>query len=209
MQPLTISFWSGLLVRPRCWCAWRIASIDSSLAESINAQVFTTRTSASSGRDVISIPRCKTLPSMISASTRFLAQPRLIMPTFGFQATRFPFVFISVFDVRRWTLGVFLGPFQLPSVHRHVCVIFFQSFAVFRDCNGLTIENPNRDVFTPKFNRAISRRHPMFERGLAVLIAYGHSHVGSFKWENRDPILVSCFCGRWICHLLCFGQVLS
>ena len=58
-----------------------MASIDSSLAESINAQVLTTRTSASSGRDVISIPRCKTLPSMTSASTRFLAQPRLIMPT--------------------------------------------------------------------------------------------------------------------------------
>ena len=97
MQPLTISFWSGLLVRPRCWCAWRIASIDSSLAESMNAQVFTTRTSASSARDVISIPRCKTLPSMISASTRFLAQPRLIMPTFALRPTFVPFlVLVSV-----------------------------------------------------------------------------------------------------------------
>src|SRR3984893_4081887 len=59
-----------------------IASIDSSLAASINAQVFTTSTSASSALDVISIPRSNTLPSMISASTRFLAQPKLIMPTF-------------------------------------------------------------------------------------------------------------------------------
>src|ERR1700688_2604557 len=130
--------------------------MDSSFAESMKAQVFTTRTSASSGRDVISIPRCKTLPSMISASTRFLAQPRLIMPTFGFQATRFPSVFISAFDVRRSALDVgrFLGLFRVPSVHRHVCVIFFQSFAVFRDCNGLGIENPNRHVLTAKFNRA-------------------------------------------------------
>src|SRR5947208_9147288 len=47
----------------------------------MNAQVFTTRTSASSASEVICIPRASTLPSMISASTRFLAQPRLIMPT--------------------------------------------------------------------------------------------------------------------------------
>src|ERR1041384_5174278 len=49
----------------------------------MNAQVLTTRTSASSAREVISMPRCNTLPSMISASTRFFAQPRLIMPTFA------------------------------------------------------------------------------------------------------------------------------
>ena len=48
----------------------------------MKAHVFTTRTSASSADDVISMPRAKTLPSMISASTKFLAQPRLIMPTF-------------------------------------------------------------------------------------------------------------------------------
>src|SRR6266699_1996032 len=59
-----------------------MASIDSSLAESMNAQVLTTSTSASSAREVIFIPDRRTLPSMISASTRFLAQPRLIMPTF-------------------------------------------------------------------------------------------------------------------------------
>src|SRR5438046_7181992 len=59
-----------------------MASMDSSLAESMNAQVLTTSTSASSAREVIFIPHRRTLPSMISASTRFLAQPRLIMPTF-------------------------------------------------------------------------------------------------------------------------------
>src|SRR5215210_1322020 len=60
-----------------------MALIDSSLAESIKAQVLTTSTSASSASAVIRIPCCKTLPSMISASTRFFAQPRLIMPTLG------------------------------------------------------------------------------------------------------------------------------
>src|SRR5438105_2725462 len=49
----------------------------------MNAQVLTTSTSASSASAVICIPLCKTLPSMISASTKFFAQPRLIMPTFG------------------------------------------------------------------------------------------------------------------------------
>src|SRR5207244_6150451 len=49
----------------------------------IKAQVLITSTSASSALEVISIPRSNTLPSMISASTRFLAQPRLIIPTFA------------------------------------------------------------------------------------------------------------------------------
>jgi hypothetical protein len=58
----------------------------------MNAHVLTTSTSASSARDVISMPRCKTLPSMISASTRFLAQPRLIMPIFGLREKSVAFV---------------------------------------------------------------------------------------------------------------------
>src|SRR5436190_22028890 len=65
-----------------------MASIDSSLAESMKAHVLTTSTSASSESEVIYMPCCKTLPSMISASTRFFAQPRLIMPTFGLPATK-------------------------------------------------------------------------------------------------------------------------
>src|SRR5437763_13186421 len=49
----------------------------------MKAQVLITSTSASSALEVISMPRSNTLPSMISASTRFFAQPRLIIPTFG------------------------------------------------------------------------------------------------------------------------------
>ena len=58
--------------------------MDSSLAESMNAQVLTIKTSASSALEVISMPSAWTDPSMISASTRFLAQPRLIIPTLVF-----------------------------------------------------------------------------------------------------------------------------
>src|SRR5271165_605052 len=83
MQPLTTSFCPGRFRNPRSWCASRMASIDSSLAESINAQVLIITTSASSAFAVTSIPCAKISPSIISASTRFLAQPRLIIPTFN------------------------------------------------------------------------------------------------------------------------------
>src|SRR5438477_137737 len=49
----------------------------------MNAQVLITSTSASSALEAISIPRSRTLPSMISASTKFLAQPKLIIPAFA------------------------------------------------------------------------------------------------------------------------------
>ena len=54
--------------------------------------MLTTSTSASSADEVISMPCAKTLPSMISASTKFLAQPRLIMPTFGLAGKPLTFI---------------------------------------------------------------------------------------------------------------------
>src|SRR5436305_13607698 len=82
MHPLTINRCPARLFSPRDWWAAKIALIDSSFAESMKAHVFATRTSASSADDVISNPWANTLPSVISASTSFLAQPRLIMRTF-------------------------------------------------------------------------------------------------------------------------------
>ena len=74
-------------------------------------------------------------------------------------------------------------------IERHVCVAVFQRLAVFRDLNGLGIENTNRDVLAAKFNRAVSRRNPTLERRLALLITHSDPHVGSFKWANSDAIL--------------------
>src|SRR6266487_4340929 len=205
MQPLTIGFWSDRLFKPRCWCASRIASIDSSLAESMNAQVLTTRTSASSRRDVISIPRCKTLPSMISASTRFLAQPRLIMPTFVARCRR-----VNGSSFATETPKAFgAKPRELTTslIDRHVFVVLFQRFAVFRDLNGVRIQNTNRDVLAAKFNRTVSRRNPALERGLALFITHNNPHVRSFEWANSDAILFARLCGRRIRRRLCFGQV--
>src|SRR5262245_4676805 len=126
--------------------------MDSSFAESMNAQVLTTRTSASSARDVISMPRCNTLPSMISASTRFFAQPRLIMPTFGrCEGT-------AEADSSRCPQEIAAGPadnFMPSSVDRYVFVALFQRLAVFHDLNSVGIKNANGDVFAAKFHRSV------------------------------------------------------
>ena len=59
----------------------RIVSTLSSWAESIKEQVLTMTASALAASLVISTPPLRSEPSMISASTRFLAQPREIKPT--------------------------------------------------------------------------------------------------------------------------------
>src|SRR5213594_3145090 len=168
----------------------------------MNAQVLTTRTSASSGRDVISIPRCKTLPSMISASTRFLAQPRLIMPTFVARCRR-----VNGSSFATETAAATARELTTSLIDRHVFVVLFQRFAVFRDLNSVRIQNPNRNVLAAKFNRRVSRRNPALERGLALFITHNNPHIRSFEWANSDAILFARLCGRRIRRRLCFGQV--
>src|SRR5258706_1413380 len=58
-----------------------MASTLSSCAESIKEPVLTISGSACSAELVISTPAFSKVPSMISPSTRFLAQPREISPT--------------------------------------------------------------------------------------------------------------------------------
>src|SRR3954454_5582858 len=58
-----------------------MAFTDSCLAVSMNEQVFTTMTSASSARGVISAPPWASRPIMTSLSTRFFGQPRDTKPT--------------------------------------------------------------------------------------------------------------------------------
>src|SRR5471030_2265393 len=59
-----------------------MVSIDSCLAESMNAQVLTIRTSASPASCVSWCPPWAASPSMTSESTRFFGQPSEIIPTF-------------------------------------------------------------------------------------------------------------------------------
>ena len=79
-QPVTMS----RLHAPSFLCPAisRIVSIDSCLAESMNAQVFTTSTSAAAASCVSSWPASRASPSITSESTRFLGQPREIRPIF-------------------------------------------------------------------------------------------------------------------------------
>ena len=79
-QPDTISPWPRFFAsRNSADC--KIASTLSSCAESMNEHVFTITTSACAASLVISTPPFISEPSMISASTRFLAQPSEISPT--------------------------------------------------------------------------------------------------------------------------------
>ena len=68
-----------------------MVEIDSSLAESINPQVFTIKISASWGLSVIDILLSAKIPSIISVSTRFLAHPKLTNPALSI--TKPPIIF--------------------------------------------------------------------------------------------------------------------
>src|SRR5947207_5582733 len=154
----------------------------------MKAQVLITRTSASSAHDVISIPCCNTLPSMISASTRFFAQPRLTMPTLVPCAGRR----FAPKASGATTDGEFMNR---TLVNRHVLIAVFQRLAVFRDLNSVGIEDANRYVFPAKFHGAVCWRHPPFEGGTSVITANSNLYIGSFKRPNGDTILFACFCG--------------
>src|SRR5436190_17293240 len=78
MQPATRSFLTPLPLRA---ATSRMVSIDSCLASSMKAQVLTITVSASSMFWTIELPCRRSSPSMTSESTRFLAQPREIIPT--------------------------------------------------------------------------------------------------------------------------------
>src|SRR5687767_1935786 len=56
--------------------------MDSCLARSINAHVFTTSTSACDASAVISCPSFSAMPSITSESTRFLGHPKETNPIF-------------------------------------------------------------------------------------------------------------------------------
>ena len=83
--------------------------------------------------DVISIPRCKTLPSIISASTRFFAQPKLIMPTF-----------VLILRKQRGLLDGDVG------------VSLSQCLAIFPDLNRFAIDDPDSDTLAAEFDRSIT-----------------------------------------------------
>src|SRR4051794_25417890 len=125
-----------------------MASIDSSLAESMKAHVLITSTSASSDRAVICIPCCRTLPSMISASTRFFAQPRLIMPT----------VVLGPVMSGPTVSADFAGTLFEP----HVAIAASDHFAVLPDLDIGRIEHFDRDALSTELHGAGTHVNPAF-----------------------------------------------
>src|SRR6478736_9593762 len=77
MQPATMSFCSlRRFFIPLFWWTSRMWPIDSSLEESMKEPVLTMTTSAFSASGMTTMPAWCKWPTMISLSTRFLAQPR-------------------------------------------------------------------------------------------------------------------------------------
>src|SRR5438132_5448822 len=150
----------------------------------MNAHVLTTSTSASSALAVISMPCCKTLPSMISASTRFLAQPRLIIPTF------------VLMRIESLAAALFHGDFG---------VTFSDRLAVLFDLNRVAIEDAHREMLSVEFYRAVCRRNPTLERRGQGLVIHHHLNISLLERLNRHAV----GSGR-LCRILCnssLGQI--
>src|ERR1700704_270848 len=100
---------------------------------------------------------------MISASTRFLAQPRLIIPTLIGAAASAPGVTTPLFD-------------------GNVSVAIGKRLSVLLDFHGLAIEDLHGNVFSTESYCAISRTHPVFERRLGRTVIDDDSQVSFFQW---------------------------
>src|SRR5206468_4024281 len=103
-QPVTIN---RRQAPPALCCAIsRIVSIDSCFAESMNAHVLTTSTSAAVASFVSSWPASRASPSITSESTRFLGQPNETSPIFmAFAVLRSPFCVLRSRQERRTENG--------------------------------------------------------------------------------------------------------
>src|SRR5206468_8667218 len=140
------------------------------------------------------IPHFRTLPSMLSASTRFLAQPRLTMATRT--GRRFS---SSESGESANTAGIIPAGMGLPApktfgpqqivdasalLDRYRFVLCFQWLAIFRNLNRVAIENANRDMLGAEFHRAVDRGNPAFKRGIFTSFANRDLNVGAFKRAN-------------------------
>ena len=79
MQPVTIR--ARILPSFLSFASSRISSIDSAFADSMKPQVFTMAASAPAASSLSTKPASRRRAIIISASTRFFSQPRLIIPT--------------------------------------------------------------------------------------------------------------------------------
>jgi hypothetical protein len=80
--------------------------------------------------------------------------------------------------------------FPAPLIDRYVLVVLLQFLPVLGDLDRFRIEDANGYVFTLKFNRAIRRRDPSFERSLSF-VAERYPNVRSFERLDGDSILVT------------------
>src|SRR6476659_8838738 len=106
---------------------------------------------------------------MISASTRFLAQPRLIIPTLIGAAATAPGVKTPLFD-------------------GNVSVAIGKRLSVLLNFHCLALENLHGNVFATEFYGAISRTHPLFKRRPRRTVIDDNSQVSLFQWPDFNSI---------------------
>src|SRR6059058_1969384 len=148
----------------------------------MKAQVLITSTSASSALEVISMPRSNTLPSMISASTRFFAQPRLIIPPLA------ALVAVVAGPSPAWSEE--LPPTRQPlqktcslvslSCYLQIGVAVGDDLAVLANLHGFTIEHAHAEAVTAEFDCSIGRRNPPFKCRLGGIVVNRYLHVSPF-----------------------------
>src|SRR6516162_5918466 len=130
----------------------------------MKAQVLTIRTSASSAFRVTSMPWLTMSPSMISASTRFFAHPRLIIPTFRGEASASTSVAVS------GRIMEFINCFE--SVDDDITGIRWHNLPILSDLNHTLIQNVHPEAFPPHHNAPILRSFKPLQARLPTPLFY-------------------------------------
>src|SRR5580698_37079 len=150
--------------------------MDSSLAESINAQVLTMTTSASSALAVTCIPCATISPSMISASTRFFAHPRLIIPTF----TLGDGGKTSAADKGRLVDSIK----PIRSINHYITGVTRDKLPVLSHLDSPFVQDMDPESFSLHNNRPTVRPGESVKHGLSPLLILGDLDVSPSDYPN-------------------------
>src|ERR1700759_5299660 len=141
-------------------------------------------TSASSASAVTSMPCATTSPSIISASTRFLAHPRLIIPTFTTEGGRRT----SAADSGRLHSSVKL----IQSVDHYITGVTGDKLPVLSNLNRPFIPGVNPESLPLDDNGSAVRRRKSLIHGLSSLFVLRHFNVSPPDHPNLQLFFRQC-----------------
>src|ERR1700731_1131604 len=141
-------------------------------------------TSASSAFAVTSIPWATISPSMISASTRFLAHPRLIIPTFTADGGRKT----SAADKGRLHSSVK----AIRSVDHYITGVTGDKLPVLSHFNRPFVQGMDPESFPLDNNRPTVWSHESLKYGLSSLFVLRHFDVSPPDHPNLQLLFREC-----------------